>query len=101
MREEIDGFRTKLAALIRNIRSTMPPEHAENARDPSLDRELLLKLKNALEKARIREIDAILGEFGAFSPDTEAGKMLSSVEDYVLASEFEEAAAILNKFLQK
>jgi signal transduction histidine kinase/DNA-binding response OmpR family regulator len=101
MREEIDGFRTKLAALIRSIRSAVPPEHAERAEDSSIDRELLLKLKNALEKVRIREIDAILGKFSAFSPDAEEGKLLSSVEDYVLASEFEEAAALLKKFLQE
>jgi hypothetical protein len=66
-----------------------------------LDKDILLRLKAALEAKDIDTADGILDELSGLQPDADAKKALASVADYVLAYELKEAADLIDGLLRE
>ncbi|MDR2527604.1 MAG: response regulator [Synergistaceae bacterium] len=97
----VDGFRQKLFELTARVRAVLETRktEAEGKRD-ILDSAMLTRLKGALEKENISEVNGILrGLEGKFF-DEETMKTLSEIDDLILMFDFEDAIEALDGLLE-
>ncbi|MDR3256025.1 MAG: response regulator [Synergistaceae bacterium] len=99
------GFREALFILTGNIRAALTPDESgvgaeSEGKITIMDRPALLRLKASLEAEDIGAVDGILDEFTRRSFSAEIKHKLSDISDYVLLSEFNEAAGVVDGLLR-
>jgi HPt (histidine-containing phosphotransfer) domain-containing protein len=104
--ERIIDFRHTLSSLTERISAALPDD--ETGKDGEhengaviLDKETLLRLKDALEAEDISAVDGILKELAGTALDPAAKKALSAIADYVLMLELKEAADMVADLLKE
>jgi signal transduction histidine kinase/CheY-like chemotaxis protein/HPt (histidine-containing phosphotransfer) domain-containing protein len=101
--EHLPDFRERLSALVDRINAVLrreekPAEESEKSAW-TLDKELLLQLKTALDRWDIHSVNQLLKELSEEAPPYET-QIFSKISMCVLVSDFEEAGALLDSLLE-
>jgi signal transduction histidine kinase/CheY-like chemotaxis protein len=100
--EGLDEFREDLSLIVERVRHALSlKEEGPEDEEPLLDRAVLLRLKEALEAEDIGAADGILNELRGMPFDKETRELISGVSDCILLSDFNVAADMTGKFLER
>ena len=99
MAKNMESFNNALTMLIKNIESAVA-ESSRFADEAPLDEEFLLKLENALQNEDVGKVDSLLKRLLEEAYSVEVHASLIAASDFVLASEFHEAALIVDGILR-
>ncbi|MDR1472621.1 MAG: response regulator [Synergistaceae bacterium] len=97
--QRLGDFCDSLMVLVENIRSSLSLDSKNGGK--TIDREILLRLQDALQAEDIREADSILMELGKASFDDKTSAIVALVSEKVLLSEFESAVIAIENFIRE
>jgi CheY-like chemotaxis protein len=97
----LDDFRQSLSRLLESIRAALERENPDEQRESSrpLDKETLLRLRDALRAEKIGATDRALAEAEAMRLDARQKEAMATLADCVLVSDFKEALRITDDLL--
>jgi len=106
IRERIDEFRSQLSYMIKRIETALAvyrdghkfvrTEKADKKAFEANTAAIFLNLKKALNTEDVSMADKLLAELSSMGLDSETNKIVSTIFDLVLISEFRDAAEILS-----